>query len=153
MEGEEGADSVTPTNEQHETALELARLLPVLGLMVTEPLPELLRDSRSQMILLQILSARGAATVSEMAVAMGIAVPTVSTMVRKMVEKGLLERNQDPEDWRSIRLSLSAAGRELLQEMAERRAERVGALLERLPAEELATIRSALQILGRLVEK
>lgn len=136
--------------EIRETAEALARVLPVLGLMVTEPLPELLRDSRSQMILLQVVSQRTAATVSEVAVAMGIAVPTASTMIRKMVEKGLLERTHNPEDWRSVQLGLTAAGAQLLEGMTQRRTERVEELIRNLPEQEVATLREAMKILLRL---
>lgn len=137
-------------SEIKETAEALARVLPALGLMVTEPLPELLRDSRSQMILLQVVSQRKAATVSEVATAMGIAVPTASTMIRKMVEKGLLERTQNPEDWRSVQLSLTPAGSRLLEGMTQRRTERVEELIRELPVQELATLREAVKILLRL---
>lgn len=134
----------------HETAHALARVLPMLGLLITEPLPEPLRDSRSQMILLQILSQRKAVTISEVATAMGIAVPSASVMVRKMVEKGLLERSHDPEDWRSVRISLSIAGVDLLRGMTERRAQTMEGLLDRLSETELSTIREATAILERL---
>ncbi|MFZ5825634.1 MAG: MarR family winged helix-turn-helix transcriptional regulator [Bacillota bacterium] len=138
---------------RRETAQGLARVLPSLGLLITEPLPEPLRDSRSQMILLQLLSQRQAATVSEVATAMGIAVPSASVMVRKMVEKGLLERTQDPEDWRSVRISLSPAGLDLLRGMTERRAKAVEGLIAGLSEDEIATLREATAILERLVPR
>lgn len=137
----------------NDTAHVLARVLPTLGLVITEPLPELLRDSRSQMILLQILSQRKAATVSVVATAMGIAVPSASAMVRKMVEKGLLERNHDPDDWRSVRISISPAGEQLLRGMTERRAQMVEGLLVGLSDGELATLQEAMRILDRLVDQ
>lgn len=137
---------------EEETARGLARVLPALGLLVTEPLPELLRDSRSQMILLQIVSQRQPVTVSDVATAMGIAVPTASTMVRKMVEKGLLERSQNPEDWRSVRLGLTAAGTELLEEMARRRAARVEGLISGLADQDIITLGEAVKILRRLTD-
>ena len=127
--------------------MELARVIPAVGLMITEPLPEMLRDSRSQMIMLQILSQRKAATVSEMAAAMGVAVPTASTMVRKMVEKGLLERNRDQDDWRSTRISLSSAGMAFVHAMMRRRAQAIEALLAPLSEADLATLREAMEIL------
>lgn len=83
---------------------------------------EMVRDSRSQMIRLQVLGQRKAVTVSETAAIMDIAVPTTSTMVRRMVEKGLLVRNRDQEDWRSVRIALSPAGIKFLQTMTCRRA-------------------------------
>lgn len=137
-------------SEIKETAEALARVLPALGLMVTEPLPELLRDSRSQMILLQVVSQRKAAIVSEVATAMGIAVPTASTMIRKMVEKGLLARTHHPEDWRSVHLSLTPAGIRLLEGMTQRRTERVAELIRDLPEQQAATLREAVKILLQL---
>lgn len=143
---------MTATSAAQETANGLARVLPALGVLVTEPLPEVLRDSRSQMILLQIVSQRRASTVSEVATAMGIAVPTASTMVRKMVEKGLLERNADPDDWRSVRLTLTATGEGLMQAMALRRAQTLAALVSGLLPGEVATLREAVAILQRLID-
>lgn len=138
-------------SSRHDIALGLAQVVPALGLLITDPLPEVLRDSRSQMILLQIVSHGKAATVSEVATAMGVAVPTASTMVRKMVDKGLLERSHDPEDWRTVRLSLTPMGTELLREMTDRRAEVVERLLSGLPETELATLAEAVRILGGLL--
>lgn len=132
--------------------MQLAKVIPAIGLMITEPLPEVMRDSRSQMILLQILSRRTAATVSEMAAAMGIAVPTASAMVRKMVEKGLLERNRDQEDWRSVRITLSAEGAAFLQAMQNRRAQAIEALLAGRSEADLATLQEAMAILEAIFD-
>lgn len=138
------------TSRVLETAAKLAHVIPSVGLLLTEPIPETLRDSRSQLIMLQMLHHRKAATVSEMAAAMGIAVPTTSTMVRRMVEKGLLVRNRDQEDWRSVQLSLSAEGKEFLRGMTQRRAQAAARLLRGLSDSELRTICEALEILEQV---
>lgn len=140
------------SSSARKTALRLARVIPAIGLMITEPLPEVLRDSRSQMILLQMLCQRQAITVSELAQAMGVAVPTASTMVRKMVAKGLLERTRSQEDWRSVLVTLSPAGIELHHAMIERRAQALEGLLGGRSEADLATLRAAAEILGTMAE-
>lgn len=136
-----------------KTASRLAEAIPAFGILITEPLPEMVRDSRSQMIMLQVLAQRKEATVSEMAAAMGIAVPTTSTMARRMVEKGLLERNRDQEDWRSVRIALSPEGNDFLREMTHRRAKAAEALLSGLSDAELKTLCDAAEILQGLSER
>lgn len=136
-----------------DTAYGLARVLPILGLAMTESLPEALRDSRSQMILLQILEQRQTATVSEVAEAMGVAVPTASTMVRKMAEKGLLDRTTDPNDGRSVLLSLSPVGRQVFRETTERRTQSMARLLDNLTEPDLHILSEAIPVLERLVSQ
>lgn len=46
--------------------------------------------------------------------------PTVSIILRKMEEEGLVERRSDPDDLRAIRVYLSEAGRALDKENIER---------------------------------
>lgn len=73
-------------------AASLAKLLPVLGLRSTGPVPEVLKDTPGQMVLLHTLALVHTATVSELAKRTGVTTATTSAMVRKLVERRLVER-------------------------------------------------------------
>jgi DNA-binding MarR family transcriptional regulator len=56
--------------------------------------------------------------VGQLAERAGLSPPTATTMIRKLVDQGIVERRPDPSDRRVVRLALSPAGRE---RVAERR--------------------------------
>jgi DNA-binding MarR family transcriptional regulator len=64
-----------------------------------------------------------------------------------VVEKGLLERNRDQEDWRAVHITFSPQGEAFLREMQERRAEAIEAMLSGRSEAELATLQAALKVL------
>lgn len=134
-----------------EVALGLARLLPVLGRMTTDPLPEEMRDSPGQVVLLHILARRGATNVGDLARETGVTAATTSAMVRKLVSKGLVRREPDPDDWRGVRLVLTDAGRAVMDAFTARRQQVLAGLMERLAPDELAQVQAAVRILSGLV--
>lgn len=54
----------------------------------------------------------------ELAARLGVEPPTVTKMLRRLESCGLIERRQDPEDARSFRVHLTAAGRALQEPVA-----------------------------------
>lgn len=132
-------------------AAALARLLPVLGLRATGALPEALRETPGQLLLLHLLEVRPGAAIGELARQAGVTMATMSAMVRRLVEKGLAGRAQDPQDWRTVRVTLTPAGRELLQAVAAQREQALAALLAGARPGEAAVLAEAVGILGRLL--
>ena len=70
----------------------------------------------TQFSLLNHLAGQAEATISEIAAAMEINQPGVSKVVQKLVEVDLIEVNQDPDDSRRRRVSITSAGRARLAE-------------------------------------
>jgi DNA-binding MarR family transcriptional regulator len=68
-----------------------------------------------------------------------------------LVERGLVDREDHPTDGRSKVLSLSAAGRETLGRIGRARDDWMVHQLEGLTAEEQALLRSATDLLNRVV--
>ena len=64
--------------------------------------------------------------------------PALSRMVDRLVERGFIERCPDPADGRGVRLSLTAAGREIQRQIGRRHARSIArALTAELSPDEL----------------
>ena len=69
-------------------------------------------------VLYQLQRAGGPLRMSDLADRVLITRPTVTRLVDRLVEQGLVERSQDPSDRRAVLVTLSATGRERLTEAA-----------------------------------
>jgi DNA-binding MarR family transcriptional regulator len=105
----------------------------------------------AQIELLRLVAARPGCRVQEAAQTLGLAQNTVSTLVRRLVDKGLLERRCDERDSRAAALSLSSAATRRMAEWRDRRGEVVSGALASLEAEDRKAIERALPPLRRLV--
>lgn len=65
-----------------------------------------------QYLVLVVLGADGPATLKELAGALRLDHATLTPMVRRMEDAGLVVRDSDPADGRLVRLSLTAAGQD-----------------------------------------
>lgn len=74
---------------------------------------------------------------------------TISALLRGLEEKGLIQRNLDPQDLRYFRIQLTQAGRELILATAPRRIESLNRLLAGLSSEELVQLTGLLEKLQR----
>lgn len=111
------------------------------------PLPE------SEIELLRLVRERPGLRIHDAAAGLGVAANTVSTLVRHLVDQGLLVRDADPADGRAARLTLSTGARARIADWRDRRQRIVGAAFEALPAEERRAIVAALPGLRHLVER
>ena len=71
----------------------------------------------AQLRLLLVLQAAGPSRMSDIASILEVALPTVTGIVDKLTKKGLALRRADPGDRRSVIVSLSAAGQELINSL------------------------------------
>lgn len=78
--------------------------------------------------------------VSDLAGRLGVTPATTSTMVDRLVERGLVERREDPQDRRQHRCRLSPAGQEILTRFFEAASAHSRILLESLTEDELTTV-------------
>jgi DNA-binding MarR family transcriptional regulator len=107
----------------------------------------------SQLSVLASLGRQGAMTLSALAENEGVAGSSISGIVTRLADKGLVRRVPHPEDGRSSLVELSEAGRTVLEKGRGERTAFLAARLQRLSAEERETLAVAVEILGRLGEE
>ncbi|MBN8867079.1 MAG: MarR family transcriptional regulator [Solirubrobacterales bacterium] len=91
-------------------------------------------------------------TPGELARIEGVQRPTVTRVVNRLLENGLIERREDPEDRRSALLTLTDQGRTYLAEHRSRKSAWLADLIEELPQEDAETLARAAQILSGALE-
>ncbi len=93
-------------------------------------------------------------SVKELAERLGLSLPGASRAVDALVDRGLLDRREDPDDRRQKRLTATDAGREALVLLDEARLAGVSQFTARLPAVERERLSAALlPILDQLGEE
>ena len=103
--------------------------------------------------LLLALEEHQPARVGELARRLRLAPNTVSGLVQVLVETGLVTRGPDPSDRRVAVVGLTAAGRAQLTDWELAHEQRLGGAMERLTAEDRASVVAALPALNRLVDR
>jgi MarR family transcriptional regulator, organic hydroperoxide resistance regulator len=97
-----------------------------------------------QEVLVLTLVERGPTSVSQLAGLLGVEVPTVTKMVRRVEAVGLVERRPDPADGRVVLVALTPAGEALRPELDERWARLGDWVVDDLSEEERTTLRELL---------
>lgn len=101
---------------------QLARAFAAMGRAVNERVADLPRaDYLTLARLASVLEGEGPCRPSDLAHAEGLDPSTMSRRVASLVERGLVEKETDPDDRRAHRLRLSAAGEEALHAERARR--------------------------------
>jgi len=100
---------------------------------------------------LSTVERHGPLTPSEVAVREGIQRPTVTRVLARLEEQGLIERMIDPRDKRSSLVTATKDGRELLAELRTRKTAFLASRIERLEPGERATLERAADILERML--
>ncbi|HWB89915.1 MAG TPA: MarR family transcriptional regulator [Acidimicrobiia bacterium] len=106
----------------------------------------------SQLSVLATLGRHGPVSMSSLAELEAVAPASISGIVARLVEKGLVIRNPNPDDGRSSLVELSGRGREVLDKGREERTAMVARRLARLSPEERATLAAVIATLDRLGE-
>jgi DNA-binding MarR family transcriptional regulator len=102
---------------------------------------------------LSTVERHGPITPSEVAARERIQRPTVTRVLARLEEQGLIERMADPRDGRSSLVTVTEAGRELLDELRTRKTAFLAARIEDLAPEDRATLERAAQILEEMIER
>ena len=95
---------------------------------------------------------RGPLTPSELAAIEGIQRPTATRVIARLEADGLLVRAPDPADRRSAVVSVTAEGRALLRKARNRKTAYLAHRMSHLPAEDLAALERAADVLERMLE-
>jgi DNA-binding MarR family transcriptional regulator len=94
---------------------------------------------------LVVLAARGPQRAADVATELGVNPSTGTRMCDRLVRKGLVRRTRISDDRRVVRLTLSPAGRALVEEVTRRRREELARIVAEIPADGHATLIAALR--------
>ena len=108
--------------------------------------------SPSMQSALATIERRGPLTPSELADAERIQRPTATRVVARLEAEGLVERTGDPADRRVALLSITRPGADLLRRLRKRKNVYLARRLRHLPAEDLAALERAADVLERMLE-
>ncbi|GAC70050.1 MarR family winged helix-turn-helix transcriptional regulator [Gordonia soli] len=104
----------------------------------------------SELEVLRTVAERPECTVSEIARLLGLQTSNVSTSVRHLMAKGLLERTVDPADRRSARLAMTAEARRHAGMIDDVWSRAIGDQLSQMTADEVRTLVDAAPLLRRI---
>jgi DNA-binding MarR family transcriptional regulator len=106
----------------------------------------------AQISAMQSLQAAGALTPRELAEAERVQPPTMTRIIARLEERGLIQRTPHPTDGRQVILAPSPEGRQMLGEYQRVRDEWLAQRVARLSAEERETLHRAAEILARIAK-
>ncbi len=109
--------------------------------------------SLPQFNVLMMLHHRGDCGVSDVGAHMAITAAAASQLVEGLVQKGLMERTEDPADRRAKQLTLTPRGQQLIERGIEARNRWTDQLTRRLTAEQRDSIGAALKQLTEAVRQ
>ena len=104
-----------------------------------------------QLKALFLARAPGGASHGEIARALGVGLSTVTGIVDRLVDHGLVQRHTDPADRRLSRVVITPAGTDLVDQLWASRREQLAQLLGNLTLDERSTLINALQHLAALL--
>jgi DNA-binding MarR family transcriptional regulator len=139
-------------NSSVDTSL-LATLLERRIARVTQLLRANAHAGRSvgSLLTLRRLDEDGSLRVTDLAAAELVAQPTMTGIVRRLEQDGLVRRTADPDDARAVRVTLTDAGRDELAAVRSTRAAVLQERLDRLDDDALAALAAALDPLDELL--
>ncbi|GHO71589.1 hypothetical protein KSC_104810 [Ktedonobacter sp. SOSP1-52] len=136
-------NAIDIANRLHSVAIHLLRRV-----RQEDPLTGL---SPARLSALSVVGFGGPCTISDLAEAEQVAVPTISRIVAALVSEGLVERQTDTRDRRTIHLMATPKGMQVLREGQLRRSVQLGNLLAQLTPAEQETIEQAIASMERML--
>jgi DNA-binding MarR family transcriptional regulator len=97
---------------------------------------------------LVVLNDGGPSRLADLATTLGVSPSTATRMCDRLVRKGLVARGRDDVDRREVNLSLTDAGRQVVDEVIERRRAEVREMLRSIPDDARNKLVSSLQLLA-----
>lgn len=108
---------------------------------------------KTLILLRAVEGASGGLRISDLARLLGVTPATASTLVDRLVERGLVDRREDPHDRRQHRCSVTPAGHGLLEHLSEGIRVRTRRLLQLLTEPELEMLLHSIEALLRAAER
>ncbi|MET7383368.1 MarR family transcriptional regulator [Streptomyces sp. NPDC005526] len=135
-----------PDGDAKAVALEIADAvdgLTELWLLAAQEAP--LRLSLQQLRALRVVAAEPGLNLTTLAERLDMGPPTASRLCDRLEAAGLLERVLHPLKRREVQLSLAAQGRQVLDEVAGRRAQGLAEVLGAMEADDRAALRRGMR--------
>ncbi|MDO3410758.1 MarR family transcriptional regulator [Saccharibacillus sp. CPCC 101409] len=120
-----------------------------MGTVVRRQMQEDLTND--QYYLLQKIMQSGPCTSSELAETFKVVKSSITAIVTRLVDRGLIERTRSEEDRREVYLSLTERGHRIAEQVEQRISESVGSYLSHFEEKEIEMVMSAFERLARLV--
>jgi DNA-binding MarR family transcriptional regulator len=92
-------------------------------------------------------------TLGELSQHLDISPSTASPLIDRLVRAGLVQREDDPQDRRTVRLRLSLEGQQMFGRHKEERREHMQMFLDRLTEEQRKAMLNALEALNEVVQQ
>jgi DNA-binding MarR family transcriptional regulator len=92
---------------------------------------------------LVVLASRGPQRMVDLARALGVTPSTAGRMCDRLLRKGMIRRQRARADRREVLVSITGAGRQVVDQATTRRRTLLAEILERLPAEQRAAVAEA----------
>ncbi len=126
----------------------------MLSAKAHEPHPWLhLELTREQLRIMFLLSFKGRSSPGEVAASFGVPRANVTSTIDRLVERGLISRQENPDDRRSHILSLTEEGKSQVERLREIGAAKVKGVLERMPDNALVSLQKGLDALVKALEE
>jgi DNA-binding MarR family transcriptional regulator len=145
--------SIQPITSEQCAAELMEAIHPIVQFMRTE-----MRSQREsslsvpQFRLLAFLSRHPEASLSEVAEHLGVTRATASAMTERLVQHGLVDRADRPQERRHIMLKLTELGSTRLEQMRDSTRCKIAHLLDELTVEELTKVSAVLTLLGQVFQ-
>lgn len=94
---------------------------------------------------LVVLASRGPQRMVDLAGELGVTPSTAGRMCDRLLRKGLIRRHRARADRREVQVSITAAGRQVVDEATARRRALLAVVLRRMPADDQAAVAAALR--------
>ena len=101
--------------------------------------------SRGQLRILTLLSSGNQMCPGNVAVALGVPKANVTEIIERLVEQGLVKREQNLQDRRSHNLTLTEKGKAEVEQLREWSTRRIEKVLERIPGDKLELLSASLE--------
>ena len=105
-----------------------------------------------QLKALFFISNRGSTTAGKLAATLGITPANVTGIIDRLLEKNLIMRTRDLTNRRVFLLRSTPQGDELVDELRQKRKERITELFNRLTSEDAEIVKQSLQIMVKAIE-
>jgi DNA-binding MarR family transcriptional regulator len=93
---------------------------------------------------LVVLASRGPQRMVDLAGALGVTPSTAGRMCDRLLRKGFIRRHRARSDRRAVQVSITAAGRQVVDDATARRRRLIADILARLPVQQQSAIGAAL---------
>jgi DNA-binding MarR family transcriptional regulator len=126
-------------------------LLPQAAILTRLVFRELGGDlSRTEVGLLRTVS-EGPRRITELAEMEGLAQPTMTILIKRLEQRGLVQRERRSEDGRVVLVDITQSGRVALQDYREQMSEAIGAYLSEISDEQVDALVAATKTLAQFV--